>query len=880
MKHSFTLFCIFFLFSQVAFAQSNKIEIETRDRILHRDVKRFGINLGHHDRYAAAQIQRNIISNPGFEQGEFNSIFIAETSTEPNNFNTMDYHTHWNSSLIGLPWNFFEDADFEFINGPNKGRKGKVLLFDFQNNKYHFQIIPEGPPINTTRGEILVVKQNKASLSRYGHGEYQFVEDSRPNGKGKHSVYVNQAAGFPGFYFFMDDYWRDSDISAGKLMQIKGAWDISIWVKGLEDNTRLKLLFYREGSVPFYTKVFELEKDEWLEIKDEFFVDDNDDPLVEPNPVAYRPILTFGIEAESGSLLADDVYLGKKSELNTPASKTFSDMTIKTLEELKPGILRNWSYQLGASLDNQLAEPFERKMHGFRYVATGANLYTYSLHEFLVLCKEIGAEPWYVVPPTFSTEEMKNLIEYLAAPANQNNIYADIRAEKGQEIPWTQVFSSIHLEYGYESWGGTGTTNSLQGSSFGAGYAPIAKDRIEDIRSAQFFDANKIKLTISGFLELSEKNDFVFKEAGTEIDFFTFAPYYGVLETWKTDSTIFYPLYATPLLRTETQGRMRIIENYLKQINPQTDLSIYENNLNTVDFVSPLDVRNPYLTSLAAGLALPLNMLTYLRELGIKNHCAHTLAEFSYRIADNRYPRVKGLMRDLEATGRKRPGFLGIELINKAVFGDMVQSTITTPLDRITIPISNRPPREENSQAEFEMLPIQSYSFYDSRRKMHSLIIFNLHLSNDYQLELGNIAYLTDSVEIYQLAHNNMYANNEDSLMVEIESQKIPFSKENFNFTLPKHSLTAFIWRDYASSVENQDQYSAKTLVYPNPADNQICFENIEFQSKIEIFDIRGNRVAEILPESAVRCHNISHLANGTYIYKTAQSEGKFIISR
>lgn len=68
-------------------------------------------------------------------------------------------------------------------------------------------------------------------------------------------------------------------------------------------------------------------------------------------------------------------------------------------------------------------------------------------------------------------------------------------------------------------------------------------------------------------------------------------------------------------------------------------------------------------------------MLTYLRDFGIKNQIAFSSLQYSWRMDNGEYVRLWGMLRDLEATGRKRPTWLGVELANKAIQGDILPTT-------------------------------------------------------------------------------------------------------------------------------------------------------------------------------------------------------------
>ncbi len=60
---------------------------------------------------------------------------------------------------------------------------------------------------------------------------------------------------------------------------------------------------------------------------------------------------------------------------------------------------------VGDTLDNLIADPFGRQRAGYLASSVGQYDISYGLPEFLQLCAAVGAEPWFVVPSTFSTSE-------------------------------------------------------------------------------------------------------------------------------------------------------------------------------------------------------------------------------------------------------------------------------------------------------------------------------------------------------------------------------------------------------------------------------------------------------------------------------------------
>jgi len=162
-----------------------------------------------------------------------------------------------------------------------------------------------------------------------------------------------------------------------------------------------------------------------------------------------RPIGTVQVEfASNGSnVLLDDVSLEKASDINPTV---FRDDVVKVLKELRPGLLRYWSGQLGDTLENQISPPFARRRTGYSASRTEQDQLQYGLYDFLQLCSVIGADPYYVAPITFSPDEMQNLIQFLAGSADTP--YGTKRAALGRTRLWTETFRKIHIEFGNEAW--------------------------------------------------------------------------------------------------------------------------------------------------------------------------------------------------------------------------------------------------------------------------------------------------------------------------------------------------------------------------------------------------------------------------------------------
>jgi hypothetical protein len=214
------------------------------------------------------------------------------------------------------------------------------------------------------------------------------------------------------------------------------------------------------------------------------------------------------------------------------------------LKALQPGIIRYWggNGQLGETLDNLLTPQFGRQRAGFSEYSAQANQIDYGLHEFLVLCQQIGAEPWFVVPSTFSSADAANLIEYLSGSA-ATTTYGAKRAALGQTTPWTQVFPTIHLEFGNEEWNSTFSGGSIL-------YPGPYANQGQTIFAAMQADSSYIPGTIDFILggqASSPANNAYIQGICTNDTSLAIAPYtMGTVDSFADNESLFGSTFAEP----------------------------------------------------------------------------------------------------------------------------------------------------------------------------------------------------------------------------------------------------------------------------------------------------------------------------------------------
>ncbi len=752
--------------------------IQISEQVAVPGAKRLGVNIGRRDQYGAAQYIKNLIPNPGFESGEFGMIFVAWNNTTGNRVQADNWETAWNNNAIKighLP-GFWNGAQYEVLLGAGKGRTGTVNRFTHDGGRYTFYLNGNGA---LQKGDIIAVRKEVAGyegdLNAYNRAE---PSDKRPGSPGRQALRLIPAPGGwqASLRIPMDSYGRDADQSAGKLIRVQGNWTMSVWAKGSAPGQKLRLKFFRVGENTFFEETVDLQPG-WQQINRSFFVDPSKDPL------GSRPnALFFEMYPIGGQVLVDDATL-QRTDYNNPT--VFSDPFVSRLRELRPGIIRNWGDQLGSSLDNQLATPFARQSSGHSPRQRVATNFHYSLHEFLQLAQYVGAEPWYVIPPHWTAGELQNLMAYLSAPAGSHP-YANLRAALGQSTPWTNVFSQIHLEFGNEIWGTNGAGDPFLGATLrgGTNGGLVANQRIGIMKSSGYFNAGKFNFILGGQHRFPPRQQ-EFENNSKSHNAIGFAPYFGELRTYRNDAERYYPLFGHAW-DTVRSGLMVQNQQILRQAGNNTSMAIYEINIHAITGNVPIAVRNDFLSGMGGGLALPLTMLTYQRDMQIRDQAAFQIAQYSFRMADRQYGRVWGLLRDVEATSRKRPTFLGMELANRAVMGNMLTTTQSggNPI------VNQNPINGITKQTTYPL--VQSFAFKQGNQ--YSVVLFNLHLNAAQPVRVQLPRNPAGNATMHIMSSNSIHDNNENSELVRIRTQGINNFSNNYSLTLPKHSMTVITW--------------------------------------------------------------------------------------
>jgi hypothetical protein len=384
------------------------------------ELPRIGVNLGGRTVWGAEQLMRNVLQNPGLELGHDGALLIvgrlAPEGVEDDN--------RWTARPAG----FWAGASFEVLSGAAAGQRGRVLDNQRSDNSKPDQLMLEPLPAGLRPGDVLALQGQQDFLAApqwWTQGLLRSVAEPRPGSPGKRSLQLNAVAGQPAALFHHLD---SIGARAGKLLPVQGRWRLALWARSSGVAlAKLRVDFGRHGK-PYW--VHESLNPGALWQRFEFNFEAVDDGPVGP--------LQLSIALEQGQVLLDDIELGSLvGSLVGESASGFRAELVQTLQQLRPGYLRDWQGQLGDSLSNRLASPFARQPTRYR-PGPNERMFAYSIPEFLQLCALVGARPWLVLPATSTPDEARQLGALLAQSWQQYG-FEEIVVEHGNEH-WNTIF--------------------------------------------------------------------------------------------------------------------------------------------------------------------------------------------------------------------------------------------------------------------------------------------------------------------------------------------------------------------------------------------------------------------------------------------------------
>jgi hypothetical protein len=759
--------------------------IAIESKIIHSNVKRFGMNLSGQTFYDSGQMMRDLtFRNPGFEGTIWQTVltckFVKTDACADN-----DEWSLW-------PADFAKGATYEFFHGAAKGQTGTVATSTPASLTAHqgVWVTFSKLSVHPQAGDFYILHMKMPGTAEGGwrtdikNGATITTEfkDLAPQSPGKQALRFNASA--PG-----QDASVTSDVDAWQnrsFVQLKGTYTLTFRAKGGGGFNRISATVVRlaskYGNLTYITHDIQLNST-WQDFSFPFKANE-DGTFIGPIEVIFS--------VHGSSALLDDATLTESPNPDNPTA--FRNAVFDRLRELHPGILRYMDNgaDFGSSIDNLLAPPFARQRAGYSETSKEPGDIAIGLHEFLVLCQAVKAEPWFVVPVAASPKEMRNLVEYFSGPISTP--YGAKRAALGQSAPWTSVFPVIHLELGNETW----NWNSFAGEGIADPkvYAAHVGETFAATRAAPFFDPAKFDLIMDGWAYVPWWNEQELS-INSHADTFDIAPYtFNAFNDSSSPEAIFGAMFAEPeALDSRPTGF--VAQNAKLAAASGIKLAVYEVNLGAYEGKVDQAALDSVIPSLGAGLTVADHMFLMLRDDGITSQAVFALPEYENGFHNDLDPskghsvKLWGTVVDMGGqTNRVRPTFLATELANSAIADKMLQTVVTGQN-----PTWDQP---ENGNLKAK-LPgahfIQSFAFTDGFRS--SLVLFNLSRTSALPVTFSGSAAPAShaAIEVGRLTSANLTDTNELAQTVAIKHETLRDFDPAKPYSLPPYSMTVLSWR-------------------------------------------------------------------------------------
>ncbi len=750
--------------------------IHVSPTILHQDVKRMGMNLGGQDFYDSQQIMKNLVArNPGFEGLEWQTVIPCGKVT-PTSCTDGANNGSW-------PEGFLDGGSYEVITGAAAGTTGTILHSTGASAQAGAVIQFAQAAKAPATGDYIVVRKITDGYATAGW-DAQLIggatitiesKDLPPHTAGKQAVRLKAPRGDQGAT--LKQYF---DSTPGRsYIQLRGPYVVRFKAKGISGNKSLNVYAERPGG---NGPIFRLDApltSEWKEYSL---------PFEAHEPTSAIGTVAFGITLIGGEALIDDVSLSEAGSNGT----AFRNDVVSALQRLQPGVLRymdsggNW----GSNLDNMLAPETGRKVSGYnRYFSTAADI-PIGLHDFLVLCEKLGAEPWYTIQMGWSNKDVSNLMEYLGGGATTK--YGALRISLGHPEPWTKTFKTIHLEYGNEAWNTAQPGESMADAN---AYSDRITKVFGIVRSSPAYAGGHFDLIANGQVVNTYLTKAILDQA-KGIDTLDIAPY--TFTFFGDDSStehIFGPMFAQPqMLDTSANGIVHKQANAVATAMRPVDLAVYETNIGTTGGTASQASLDSTVPSVGAGIASIDHMLLMLRDDGIKVQNTFQLGGGSYHFND-----TSGRNKDASSpvwavvvdmggpTNRVRPSFLAQQLANHAI-----RPTMLTTMISGDDPTWNQP-KSANDEIELNHVhELQTFAFTDG--KTDTMILLNLSRTTPRTVGLEGACVPQGTVSVETLTSARITDTNEHQENVKIVGRvEHDFVPGKGSLTLPPFSMTSLV---------------------------------------------------------------------------------------
>ena len=563
--------------------------------------------------------------------------------------------------------------------------------------------------------------------------------------------------------------------------QLNGTWRVRFWAKSKEGAPNLAVVPSSGGEPARVTP-----PREWKQFELRVTVRGISEATANQNPD-----LSFRIEVKGGAAVLDDVEIWQEGDTNpTP----FRDDLVRTLQRLRPGSLR-MQLMGGCTVENCLLDRLHacKFSYGLRPGGWSGTVW-WGIHEMYQLCEHVGANPWFTLPGTMTTEEMARFMEYVGAPTNVG--WGQRRAALGHPQPWTKTLRTIHIEIGNE-WFTFG----------GSGYAgpDYWQDLIAAAKKSPHYTPNVV-------FHVNPFHD------GARLDYYPNADYSALppcyllqsldadvcRQHYANDEDLFRFVFAYPLqvLAKPPSWLAGLRQRVLT--HPTLKPSCYETGWHTTFGSAPEVVRNKVVASLGGGLGIMNYMLLRMREDRLPIQLYYDLNSFSFRsgkggpLGDFQgQVRIWGAATCMRpGMERYRPSFLAMQAANSVIGNDVLPTVHSGAAPAFDATGSFEIGKGAKVRTATNVPALHSYAFREGRRR--GLVVFNLDVRQSHPVRVefsGSVA--GGKAQQWLLTADRVSATNEPeepAPQVALREQALAGFCSGKTIELPPHSMMTLGW--------------------------------------------------------------------------------------
>ncbi len=771
--------------------------IQITGKVLVPAVERLGVHFGSHNYYDSVILKQRVAEN--FEGSIHRLHLLGPDQADPQVF--VPHNPLADDAMEG-----WAGADYTVVSGPDFGQRGKILGFE------------KRPPVDKKKGDAPI---NAVRLDRPHQwntkvlngiliekmdlkaGQNPWVAVTRTKDENGRTIstrkidtrYISPQNELvngdvpPGSFGSTALNLKGSDEPAmvqlrcqfDNAAKIAGDWKVRFWARAKSGAPTLTATFTMDSGKFEFTPGGQWEKIEKT--------------LAVQQPGDAKGLLLFVLKAGGGDVLVDDVEVWQEEGHKNPTP--FRDPLVDTLRKLNPGSMRY--------LRNTRNTAMNSVMPAIKtYSMDGRSRDEFGTHEFYELCEYLKCGAWATLPGTLQPEEIDGFMEYLGAPADVG--MGRVRAELGHPAPWTQTLPAIHMQFGNEVITFTGT------GFYGPDYWRHMIDRAKKspyYATNIIFTVNEQGYGAARELDLTPNADRLCLNS-----YLIFGVYNEQIQLAKDKPGFYEFVFASSWHMWNTPDNNKSIAAAMAGKERNKEICIYEGGNYHTTFGTlpdpPVEQVNRMITGKAGGLSATHNSLILLKKFSARTTESFNLSQFSFSPGGSfgNMPKPVRVWGGVLGIGtpektRFRPRFVALEIANKVIGGDLVETAHSGADPKISVRNqfgAGYGPSRQPKEMTVEMPILCSYGFKEGKRRGLILVNQDTRAAQPVRLEFDGTP-AEGTARMWVMEGDDLESSNEmdaapDKPQVTIAERALDKFASGAQLEIPSASMVAIQWTE------------------------------------------------------------------------------------